>query len=161
VLKKGRSTEGNLLTPTHTFVVAGALLAVPLMKRDGEAHPLLSAEDESADFETRGKASFGAEPTTEAMRPRECARGAWKCGLAYEANFGVNPFEVGLIGSTDSHASLAATQEDSFFSKVIVLEPSADPIRFEEVIAGRSAPKGSQMVAREISASGLAAFWAR
>jgi hypothetical protein len=43
----------------------------------------------------------------------------------------------------------------------IKLEPSADPIRFEEVITGRPAPKGHQIYARQSSASGLAAVWAR
>ncbi len=137
------------------------LYEVTQMKGDGEAHPFLSAEDEFADFETWDKASFGAEPTTKAMLPREYAREAYKRGLAYEAKLGANPFKFGMIGSTDSHTSLSTAQEDNFFGKVVLLEPSADPIRFEEVIAGRPAPKGSQMFARETSASGLAAVWAR
>jgi Protein of unknown function (DUF3604) len=43
----------------------------------------------------------------------------------------------------------------------VILEPSADPIRFNEVIAGRPAPEGHQIYARQNSASGLAAVWAR
>jgi hypothetical protein len=137
------------------------LYEVTQMKGDGEAHPFLSAEDEFADFETWDKASFGAEPTTKDMLPREYAREAYKRGLAYEARLGVNPFKFGMIGSTDSHTSLSTAQEDNFFGKVVLLEPSADLIRFEEVIAGRPAPKGSQMFARETGAFGLAAVWAR
>jgi hypothetical protein len=95
------------------------------------------------------------------MLPREYAREALKRGLAYEEKLGVNPFNFGLIGSTDSHTSLSTTQEDNFFGKVVPLEPSADPIRFDEVIAGRPAPAGAQNYARETSASGLAAVWAR
>jgi hypothetical protein len=95
------------------------------------------------------------------MLPREYAREALKRGLAYEAKLGFNPFKFGMIGSTDSHTSLSTTQENNFFGKVVALEPSGDPIRFEEVIAGRPAPKGSQMFARQTSASGLAAVWAR
>ena len=137
------------------------LYEVTQMKGDGEAHPFLSAEDEFADFETWDKASFGAEPKTRDMLPREYAREAYKRGLAYEAKLGANPFKFGMIGSTDSHTSLSTAQEDNFFGKVVLLEPSADPIRFEEVIAGRPAPPGSQIYARETSASGLAAVWAR
>ena len=137
------------------------LYEVTQMKGDGEAHPFLSAEDEFADFETWDKASFGAEPKTREMLPQEYAREAYKRGLAYDAKLGANPFKFGMIGSTDSHTSLSTAQEDNFFGKVVLLEPSADPIRFEEVIAGRPAPKGSQMFARETSASGLAAVWAR
>jgi hypothetical protein len=134
---------------------------VTQMKGDGEAHPLLSTRDEFADFERWDRGSFGAQPKTKDMLPREYAREALKRGLAYEAKLGVNPFKFGIIGSTDSHTSLAATTEDNYFGKVVALEPSPDPIRFEEVIAGRPAPKGSQMFARQVSASGLAAVWAR
>ena len=95
------------------------------------------------------------------MLPREYAREALKRGLAYEVRLGVNPFKFGMIGSTDSHTSLATTEEDNFFGKVVILEPSADPIRFEEVITGRPAPKGHQIYARQSAASGLAAVWAR
>jgi hypothetical protein len=42
-----------------------------------------------------------------------------------------------MVGSTDSHTSLATAEESNFFGKVVVLEPSADPIRFNEIIAGR------------------------
>ena len=45
-----------------------------------------------------------------------------------------------------------------------MLEPSADPIRFDEVIVGRvpaDRARSNQHLARETSASGLAAVWAR
>ncbi len=95
------------------------------------------------------------------MLPREYAREALKRGLAYEAKLGANPFKFGMVGSTDAHTSLATTEENNFFGKVVILEPSADPIRFDEVITGRPAPKGHQIYARQSSASGLAAVWAR
>jgi hypothetical protein len=43
----------------------------------------------------------------------------------------------------------------------VALEPSADPIRFDEVMSGRSGPTGSHIYSRQSSASGLAAVWAR
>ena len=137
------------------------LYEVTQMKGDAETHPLLSTRDEFANFERWDRGSFGAQPKTADMLPREYARETLKRGLAYEAKLGVNPFKFGMVGSTDSHTSLATTEESNFFGKVVVLEPSADPIRFNEIIAGRPAPKGSQMYARETSASGLAAVWAR
>ena len=137
------------------------LYEVTQMKGDGETHPSLSPNDEFANFERWDKASFGPNPKTPDMLPREYAREALKRGLVYESKLGINPFKFGMIGSTDSHTSLATTTEDNYFGKVVALEPSADPIRFEEVIAGRPAPKGSQMFARQVSASGLAAVWAR
>ena len=131
------------------------------MKGDGEAHPMLSQNDEFADFGTWDKGSFGPEPKTPDMIPREYAREALKRGMAYEAELGTNPFKFGVVGSTDSHTSLASTEEDNYFGKVVILEPSADPIRFEEVIAGRPAPEGSQMYASQVNSAGLAAVWSR
>ena len=83
------------------------LYEVTQMKGDGEAHPILSTDDEFADFETWDKGSFGPEPKTESMLRREYAREAYKRGLVYEDQLGVNPFKFGLIGSTDAHTSLA------------------------------------------------------
>jgi hypothetical protein len=134
---------------------------VTQMKGDGEAHPTLSPNDEFAEFETWDKASFGPGLHTDDMLPKEYAREAWKRGLAYEKKLGANPFKFGVVGSTDSHTALSTAEEDNYFGKVTPLEPSADPIRFDEVIAGRPAPKGHQMFARMIGASGLAALWAR
>ncbi len=133
-------------------------------KGDGETHPALSPNDEFANFERWDQASLGPEYKTPDMLPREYSREALKRGLAYEATLGANPFKFGLIGSTDMHTGLATTTEDNFFGKVAVLEPSADPVRFDEVIAGRL-PEGrdrkTQHLARETSASGLAAVWSR
>ncbi len=131
------------------------------MKGTGEAHPLLSRDDEFADFELWDKGSFGPQPKTAEMLPREYAREALKQGLAYEQSLGVNPFKFGVIGSTDAHTGLASTEENNYFGKVTPLEPSADPIRFEETIVGRSAPAGSQTFSAEVSSGGLAAVWAR
>lgn len=140
------------------------LYEVTQMKGDSETHPFLSPNDEFANFETWDKGSFGPEPKTEAMLSREYAREALKRGLAYEDELGINPFKFGLIGSTDSHTSLATTGEDNFFGKVEPLAPSGDPDRFYEVITGRlPSTDGSDITqnAWQTSASGLAAVWAR
>jgi len=137
------------------------LYEITQMKGDGEAHPVLSPNDEFASYEKWDKASFGKALHTEAMLPREYAREALKRGLAYEKSLGANPFKFGVIGSTDSHTALSTAEEDNYFGKVTLLEPSADPIRFEEIIAGRTAPPGHQIFARMIGSAGLAAVWAR
>jgi len=137
------------------------LYEVTQMKGDSESHPGLSPNDEFADFETWDKASFGPEPKTKEMLPKEYAREAFKRGLDYEKNIGANPFKFGMIGSTDAHTGLSSAEENNYFGKVTPLEPTTDPIRFNEIIAGRPAPKGHQNYAREVSSSGLAAVWAR
>jgi hypothetical protein len=81
--------------------------------------------------------------------------------MAYEKELGANPFKFGVVGSTDAHTALSTAEEDNYFGKVALLEPSADPVRFDEVIAGRPAPEGHQIYARMIGSSGLAAVWSR
>ena len=137
------------------------LYEVTQTKGDSEAHPALSPTDELANFERWDKATFGPKPTTPDMYPREYAREAYKRGLAYEQKLGANPFKFGIVGSTDSHTGLATTEEDNFFGKVAAVEPTSDPVRFDEVIVGRAAPKGNQLYSRQVSSSGLAAVWAR
>ncbi len=133
------------------------------IKGDGEAHPLLSPTDEFADYYTWDKGSFGEEPKTPDMLPREYARSAWKRGLAYEAELGVNPFKFGVVGSTDSHTGLSTAQENNFFGKVTLVEPTADPIRFEEQITGRFTPDdpSDDQIVGDGLAAGIAAVWAR
>jgi len=137
---------------------------VTQIKGDGEAHPSLSPNDEFADYGTWDKGSFGAEPKTAEMLPREYAREALKRGLEYEERLGVNPFKFGMIGSTDSHTSLATTEENNYFGKAPMAEPSDNEHRFEEPVTGvRQQPGGPDIMIRHVQtlSSGLAAVWAR
>jgi hypothetical protein len=138
------------------------LYEVTQIKGDGEAHPFLSPDDEFADYGTWDKGSFGAEPKTEDMLEHEYARSGLKLGLALEESLGANPFKFGMIGSTDSHTSLATIEEDNFFGKATPAEPGA-PGRFDEMITGLLAePGGPDIIQRSQNtlASGLAAVWA-
>jgi hypothetical protein len=138
------------------------LYEVTQMKGDAEAHPILSPNDEFAGFEVWDRGSFGAGVHTPDMLPKEYTREVLKRGLAYEQTLGVNPFKFGMVGSTDAHTSLATTQENNFFGKVVPLEPSTHPDRFFEVVAGRLSgddPKRKSF-GWQTSASGLAAVWA-
>lgn len=137
------------------------LYEVTQMKGTSETHPSLSPTDELADFEIWDKGSLGREAKTPEMIRTEYAREALKRGLAYEAALGTNPFKFGMIGSTDAHTSLATTTEDNYFGKVAAMEPTADPIRFNEVVAGIGGDPKMQQFTRATSASGLAAVWAR
>jgi len=139
------------------------LYEVTQMKGDSEAHSLLSPDDEFADFETWDKGSFAAAKD-DGMIEREYAREAFKRGLSYEKKLGVNPFKFGLVGSTDTHTSLATSTEDNFFGKGSTGEPSANPDRFGALITGMLPdPQGRDYGIRHAStsASGLAGVWAR
>jgi hypothetical protein len=135
---------------------------VTQMKGDGETHPKLSPKDEFADFYTWDKGSFGPEPKTPDMLPREYAREALKRGLTYDAKLDANPFKFGMIGSTDSHTGLSTAEEDNYFGKIVALEPTADPIRFSEPLVGRFSENDSDKTfAWQTGAAGLAAVWTR
>ena len=101
------------------------LYEVTQMKGDGEAHPFLSPNDEFADYETWDKGNLGPVKKENSMLQYEYAREALKNGLKLEAKHGTNPYKFGLIGSTDSHTSLATAEEDNFFGKATHKEPSA------------------------------------
>jgi len=136
---------------------------VTQIKGDGETHPFLSPNDEFADYGTWDKGSFGPQPKTEAMLPREYAREALKRGLLFEEKLEINPFKFGLIGSTDSHTSLATIEENNFFGKATLVEPGAGKERYEEMITGfLQEPGGPDITIRHYKAlsSGLAAVWA-
>jgi len=133
---------------------------VTQIKGDGEAHPLLSPDDEFADFETMDKGNIlGTEPKEPEMLPGEYARGAYKVGLQQEDRIGVNPFKFGMVGSTDAHTGLATTREDNFFGKASIGEPSAT--RAEHVLIKSLVDDSLDMFIGDTGASGLAAVWAR
>ena len=98
---------------------------VTQIKGDGEAHPFLSPNDEFAGFEVWDKGNLDL---TELKKPEmlqyEYARSGLKLGLKLEQELGVNPFKFGMIGSTDSHTSLATADQDNFFGKHSGAEPS-------------------------------------
>jgi hypothetical protein len=101
------------------------LYEVTQMKGDGETHPLLSPDDELADYGTWDKGNLGPIPKEDWMLQYEYAREALKNGLRWEAALGTNPYKFGMVGSTDSHTSLTTAEEDNFFGKAVHKEPSA------------------------------------
>lgn len=143
---------------------AEPLYEVTQIKGDGETHPLLSTNDEFADYGTWDKGSF-QQAKEEGMIEKEYAREAYLRGLQYEEKLGANPFKFGMIGSSDAHTSLATTTEDNFFSKATPGEPiEGNTGRLETQVTGYLPdPLGREyaLYARSSLASGLAAVWAR
>jgi hypothetical protein len=130
------------------------LYEVTQIKGDGEAHPLLSPTDEYADYETWDADNIAMTAKKENwMLQHEYARSALKLGLKFDAALGANPFKFGMIGSTDSHTSLATAAEDNFFGKFPESEPGAQRIT--------SGMAGYMWENWRISASGYAGVWAQ
>jgi hypothetical protein len=149
---------GNPLTRQYAETRSSwePVVEVTQMKGDGETHPYLSPNDEFANFERwdRGNLDLSADKKPE-MLQYEYARSALKLGLKLEKELGVNPFKFGMIGSTDSHTSLATADSDNFFSKLPTYEPSAD--RWKHASAF---PSGKSIEGWEFVASGYAGVWA-
>ena len=138
------------------------LYEITQIKGDGETHPVLSPNDEFADYGTWDRGSFGSAKTPD-MLPREYAREALKRGLQLESEIGANPFKFGFVGSTDSHTSLSTSEENNFFGKAAPGEPSAGDDRFNGKIIGYMPdPEGRDysIYHYRAIASGMAAVWA-
>jgi hypothetical protein len=127
------------------------------IKGDGETHPLLSPNDEFANFERWDKGNLDL---TELKKPEmlefEYARSALKNGLKMEAELGVNPYKFGMVGSTDAHTALAAVEEDNFMGKTTSSEPSAERASHPFVKTDKATIMGWEQ-----TSSGYAAVWAQ
>jgi hypothetical protein len=136
------------------------LYEVTQIKGDGETHPVLSPNDEFADFETWDKGNLNLSVLkTDDMLLREYARSGLQLGLRLEDKLGVNPYKFGMIGSTDSHTALTTADEDNFFGKHAGYEPSAE--RWEHLSTQSPVDESVKTLGWEYSASGYAAVWAQ
>lgn len=118
------------------------------VKGTSEAHPALAPNDEFADFEIFKRLFSSTLQATP--NAGDYARSALLRGLEFEEQIGVNPFKLGMIGSSDIHVGLSATDEDNFLGAV------ANGLTPEE----RRQGGGGFLQAWNISAAGLAAVWA-
>jgi len=132
------------------------LYEVTQIKGDGEAHPFLSPNDEFSDYENwdYGNLDLSTLKTNE-MLEHEYARSALKIGLKYKTTMGTNPYKFGLIGSTDSHTSLATADDNNFFGKASNVEPSKE--RWDHPFVKS---EKATIFTWQTLASGYAAVWA-
>ena len=127
------------------------VVEVTQIKGDSETHPWLSPDDAFADFET-WNGWGGKEPSPDKPPEQvryEYARSALQLGLSQLARKGVNPFQFGMIGSSDAHTGLAAVAEDNFWGKHAGAEPRAGRLFDERPTTGWQA-----------NAAGYAGVWA-
>src|SRR5687767_14506124 len=126
------------------------------IKGDGETHPFLSKNDEFAGFEIWDKGNLNlSELKKPAMLQGEYARTALQTGLQLEQKLGVNPYKFGMIGSTDSHTSLATADDNNFFGKNTPSEPGPNRATHPFVKAKLATIEGWEQ-----TSSGYAAVWA-
>ncbi|NNE47099.1 MAG: DUF3604 domain-containing protein, partial [Rhodothermales bacterium] len=118
-------------------------------KGDSEAHPELSPNDPFADFETYEHAlgAGGEAPDPEAG---DYIRTALMRGLQMENLTGVNPYQFGLSGATDSHTGFSAAEEDNFLGKYAL----------DSIPANGSKETVPGAIGWDAAAAGLTAVWA-
>jgi len=129
------------------------------IKGDEETHPLLSPDDEFADFETWDTANLaGTAAKTDDMLKYEYARSALKLGLKLGKELGANPYKFGMNAASDTHTALSTTREENYFGKYKSAEPG--PNRHTTEVVPAQDPSLSVFASQEV-ASGLTAVWAR
>ncbi len=148
------------------------LVEITQIKGTSETHPSLSTTDEWADFEI---APFRVATMLPSEPAGSYVRDALRRGLALERQGITNPYDFGVIGSSDTHNAGESFEESKYVSKLGLLSSRAKlrgsvPLSLiESTVVGMAAPSASKTVEGETyietatptyGASGLAAVWA-
>jgi len=132
------------------------LYEVTQIKGQSESHPMLSPDDEFADWDLWDRGNLILNPKPEDALRYEYWRPALAAGLRLEDSLGTNPFKYGANAATDTHTGLSTTEEDNFFGKFKTLEPT-NVERWDFPLL--SGPTDSYM-GWEQAASGVMGVWA-
>jgi len=99
------------------------LVEITQVKGTSDTHPLLSTNDEWANFEI-----FPLRTSTKILsEPKgSYVRNAWQRGLSMDEKNGANPYKFGVIGSSDTHTGAASLYEDNYFGKIGAFDSSAE-----------------------------------
>ena len=155
------------------------LVEITQVKGTSETHPLLSPDDEWADFEIMD-VRVGSRPPTYSKPSGSYVREAYLNGLTLEFTKQGNPYKFGLIGSTDTHVVASSLDESNYWSKVGLLDGDPEnrgsvPLkeenveRLEEYMRAFNQPISTVTLDQgeyantgftQWGASGLAAAWA-
>ncbi len=128
------------------------------VKGTSDTHPMLSPNDEWADFEImplRIASTLLSEP------PGSYVRDAYLRGLVMEEAGGFNPYRFGVIGSSDTHNAAGSFEEDNYWSKTGVND--IQPQQRGSVPLDEPGPDGEPYAngsSKYWGASGLAGVWA-
>lgn len=110
-------------------------------KGQSETHPLLSPDDEFANFEQyTGKTRFGVQYKIHGSFVRE----AYGNGLAQQANTGVNPFKFGIVGASDYHSGITTSQEYNYFGQIANTDSNLR-VKVTTPIAADNSPAGGHL----------------
>ena len=128
------------------------------VKGTSDTHPLLSPNDEWADFEimpVRIATLIPSKP--EGSYVREALRN----GIAMQKDLGFNPYKFGVIGSSDTHNAAGSFEEDNYWSKTGLMD--IEPQQRGSVPLDKPGPDGEKYAnaaSKYWGGSGLAGVWA-
>ncbi len=128
------------------------------VKGTSDTHPLLSPNDEWADFEIM---PLRIASNLESKPPGSYVREAYLNGLVMQATGGFNPYKFGVIAASDTHNAAGSFQEDNYWSKTGMTD--IEPYMRGSVPLPDSSPEDPQYAngaSKYWGASGLAGVWA-
>jgi hypothetical protein len=124
-------------------------------KGDSECRPGVQSTDETCGYEKLNRLQLFAAVSdpNQTFPPLNYVRNALKEGLKQEQLIGVNPFKLGVVGSTDDHNAAPGSTEERDFGATghIGLRDHANPA----FMVARVTPAGI-----EANPGGLAVLWA-
>jgi len=175
------SFKGNALNVQYAKqrMLNEPIVEITQVKGTSETHPLLSPDDDWADFEIMDT-RVGSIPPTYSKPSGSYVREAYLNGLTLEFTRQGNPYKFGLIGSSDTHTGGGSFDESNYWSKVGLLDGDAEnrgsvPLteenvdRLEEYMRAFNQPISTISLEQgeyantgftQWGASGLAAVWA-
>jgi len=139
------------------------VVEITQVKGTSETHPRLSPNDEWSNFEIYDNLIGGQLPSY--VTDGSFVRQGLARGFTLEERLGVNPFQFGVIGSSDTHISGGAFGEESFFGKFSHdMNPESrqtTPPNGETTWPEDFNPDTDLIATPQYGASGLAGVWAR
>ena len=101
------------------------LVEMTQVKGTSDTHPLLSPNDEFADFEIYDY-RIGSVPNAYSYPAGGYVREAYLKGMLLEYMSQGNPYKFGLIGASDSHTGAGAYKEDNYWSKIGIIDGTGE-----------------------------------
>lgn len=149
-------SEGKPLTTEYAAMRSRyePITEIMQIKGSSETHPILSSEDDFANFELLGESLFTQSSLPTSMKG-SYMRDALRTGMEMSHSQGFNPFKYGVIGASDSHNASSPSDESNYSGKLPLLDGSAGLRTGEALLL----PDGINPVTRWGS-GGLAGVWA-
>ena len=95
------------------------IVEITQVKGTSDTHPLLSPNDEWADFELM---ELRIASTLASQPEGSYVRNAFLNGMLMEEESGINPYKFGVIAASDTHNAAGSFEEDNYWSKTGLMD---------------------------------------